>query len=86
MKSFKELFNEIYQKTLLNDYGYKGPFKGADNHISYMWGDGREILIDLPGNEWHFMLDGIVNSVGSLDDDSLLDSLRSVQNPKIEKI
>jgi hypothetical protein len=85
MKSFKDLYNEIYQKTPLNDYGYKGPFKGADNHISYIRGD-KEILIDLPGNEWHFMLDGVVNSVGPLDDSSLLDFLRGVQNPKIEKI
>jgi hypothetical protein len=87
MKTFKELYNEVYNTTLLNTYGYQGPRKGADNHISFLYagrGPNQQILLDLPGNEWHFMLDGNVDCVGPLDDNSLTNFLRGKKDSKIE--
>jgi hypothetical protein len=33
------------------------------------------ILVDLLGNEWHYMLDGVAQIVGKLDNDSLTNFL-----------
>src|ERR1035438_2096786 len=71
MKTFKEIYQEAYQCGLLRDYGYIGPKYGVDGHNSFIRDENREILIDLSGNEWHYMLCGVVRFVGNLDDRSL---------------
>jgi hypothetical protein len=57
-------------------HGYVGPVKGADEHWSYRFDEGQEILLDLPANEWHFVLDGVVIQVGRMDDMSLENFLK----------
>src|ERR1035437_770884 len=72
MKTYKEIYQEAYQKELLNYHGYNGPYRGADEHNTFVKDEHRSILIDLSGNEWHYILDGtIVQTVGKLDDRSL---------------
>jgi hypothetical protein len=75
MKTYKEIMDEAKQTKLLNSYGYKGPFKGVDGHNTFIRDNVTSILIDLGGNEWHLMTDGVVQIVGKLDNDSLKDFL-----------
>jgi len=84
MKTFREIFRESIQATLLNSYGYRGPYRGADGHNSFILDEHIEILIDLPGNEWHYVVDGVVKIVGHLNDQSLVDFLRGKITPQME--
>jgi len=84
MKTYKEFHNQAYQTSILRSHGYRGPYKGADGHISFLYGDYQELLIDLPGNEWHFMFEGVVICVGSMDDNSLKDFLNNKPSKSIE--
>jgi len=45
MKSYKEIFKQATQTILLNMHGYVGPVKGADEHWSYRFDEGQEILL-----------------------------------------
>jgi hypothetical protein len=90
MKLFKDILKESYQTFLFQRYGYQGPFKGADHHVTFkkdddMSGSHPEFLIDLPGNEWHFMLKDIVVVVGKMDNTSLKDFLEGKPNAEVEE-
>lgn len=59
--------------TMMANYGYGRPAVGAEGHITYTSKEDKsdQMLIDLPGNEWHHMVHGKVTSKGSMKDDSL---------------
>jgi hypothetical protein len=84
MKTYKEICREAYQAETLNSYGYHGPFRGVDGHNSFI-DDDKTILVDLGGNEWHYIFDEIVREVGKLDDDSLSNFLAGKPNVSEDK-
>lgn len=47
--------------------GYSGPKVGDDRHLTFTKKDDNknQVLVDIPGQEWHAMKDGIVTKVGS---------------------
>ena len=77
MKTFREIYDQAYQTALLNAHGYRGPETGADGHKTFTnrRNNDAQILLDLPGNEWHLMYCGVVQTVGKLNDNSLDDIL-----------
>jgi hypothetical protein len=77
MKTFRDIYNLVYQIELMTYYGYSGPEIGADGHKTFTNRVNPEIqiLVDLPGNEWHLMVKGVVHVVGKLNDESLRDIL-----------
>jgi hypothetical protein len=84
MKTFKQITKEAYQTGVLNAMGYFNPQKGADGHITYTKDNYKKILVDLPGNEWHLMVDGVVKVVGHMDDNSLLDYFLGKSTARVE--
>jgi hypothetical protein len=89
MKTFREIYNQAYEISILRRYGFMGPIRGADGHFSFIKNDGArgahpEVLIDLPGNELHYMLGGVVRAVGKIDNNSLTDFLKGKPSAKIE--
>ena len=75
MKTFRAIYDQAYQTALLNAHGYRGPETGADGHKTFTnrTNNDAQILLDLPGNEWHLMYCGVVQTVGKLNDNSLDD-------------
>ena len=76
MLSFSHFLTEQSRKTLdimMANYGYGRPAVGAEGHITYTnKEDGNDqMLMDLPGEEWHHMVKGKVTQKGSLKDGSL---------------
>ena len=55
---------------LLKQHGYGDPQSGADSHYTFAKGNVA-VLVDMPDNEWHHVVDGVVKEVGKVDDDSL---------------
>jgi hypothetical protein len=47
--------------------GYSGPKVGDDRHLTFTKKNDKnnQVLVDIPGKEWHAMKDGIVTKVGS---------------------
>ena len=54
-------------------HGYGDPQPGADGHITFTskTNPADQMLIDVPGGEWHHMTKGVINKVGDLTGDSL---------------
>ena len=77
MKTFRKIYDQVYQMALMNVHGYRGPETGADGHKTFtnIMNNDLQILLDLPGNEWHLMCCGVVQTVGKLNDNSLDDIL-----------
>ena len=86
MNKFKDLINSTAQMLVeenereskavderMKSHGYGNPQPGADGHITFTkeTDDNDQMLIDVPGGEWHHMTKGVINKVGQLDDDSL---------------
>lgn len=63
--------------TRLADHGYEIPQQGTGGHITYTSRNNSEeqMLIDVPGGEWHHMTKGVVNKIGKMNDGSLEDYL-----------
>lgn len=82
-KLLKEIIEEATQHTekyqkLLESEGYKKQTsKVVDGHISFIHRESDMFLIDVPGDEWHYLLRGTVTNVGSLKDHSLVNFLMS---------
>ena len=57
----------------LKKRGYGNPQPGAEGHITFtkQTDDDDQILIDVPGGEWHHMTKGVINKIGPMDNDSL---------------
>jgi hypothetical protein len=70
MKTFSAFLLENYD-AVLKQHGYENPQKGDDGHITYSKNPADQILIDVPGKEWHHMVKGVVKIVGNIKDDSL---------------
>lgn len=77
MLSFNDFIAEQTNRKELDarmaDHGYSRPAVGADGHITYTNKEDQEdqMLMDLPGKEWHHMIKGKVTEKGSMTDDSL---------------
>jgi hypothetical protein len=63
--------------------GYGKAVKGDDGHYTYtcLKDKKEQILIDVPGKEWHQMVSGKVTKVGSMNDDSLNKHLKEAFKP-----
>jgi hypothetical protein len=57
----------------MKKHGYGDPQPGADGHITFTktTNPSDQMLIDVPGGEWHHMVKGVINKVGKLSGDSL---------------
>jgi hypothetical protein len=77
MKTFRDIYDQAYQTKLLRGKNFSGPERGPDGHNTFtnIEFPDLQVLIDLPGNEWHMMDQGVVQVVGKLNDDSLHDIL-----------
>lgn len=86
--NLNSLYNEIAhvlveetKKSVIDDrmkqHGYGDPQPGADGHITFTntKDANDQMLIDIPGGEWHHMTKGVINKVGDLDNSSLEDYL-----------
>lgn len=54
--------------------GYGEPHKGDDDHYTFVRRNVRgdiKMLVDVPDNEWHHVVNGVVAKVGDLSDGSL---------------
>ena len=71
MKTFMNFLKEDHFDAVLKQHGYENPQKGDDGHITYTKNPADQMLIDVPGKEWHHMVKGVVKIVGSIKDDSL---------------
>ena len=66
MLSFNQFINEQNSRKMMDqvmaDHGYGRPAVGADGHITYTNKEDKadQMLIDLPGGEWHQMIKGKV--------------------------
>jgi hypothetical protein len=80
MKRFIQ-FNEDFDtlSVRLASHGYRDHVQGTGGHVTFTR-DGRpedQMLIDVPGKEWHHMVSGVVNKIGSTHDLSLEQYLKS---------
>jgi hypothetical protein len=77
MLSYNEYITEQTSRkvldTMMANHGYGRPAVGADGHITYTNKEDSndQMLIDVPGGEWHSMTKGKVSQKGSLKDGSL---------------
>lgn len=57
----------------MKKHGYGSPQPGAEGHITFtnVKNELDQILIDVPGGEWHHMTKGVINKIGGLKDESL---------------
>jgi hypothetical protein len=74
MKTFQKFLRESLDpkvSNVLKQFGYGHPQPGDDGHTTFTKGSGDQMLIDVPGNEWHHMINGVIKKVGNLSDGSL---------------
>lgn len=57
----------------MKEYGYGNPEPGAHGHTTFTNENdpSDQMLVDVPGGEWHHMVKGVVNVIGHMDDGSL---------------
>ena len=57
----------------MKKHGYGNPQPGAGGHVTFTRQShpNDQMLVDVPGNEWHHMIKGVINQIGDLKDDSL---------------
>lgn len=57
----------------MKKHGYGNPQPGVEGHITFTktTNVSDQILLDIPGGEWHHMTKGVINKIGQMDDDSL---------------
>ena len=87
MKTFREIKEEV-NLAFLRSQNFSGPERGADGHQTFTNNESPEvqILLDLPANEWHLMLCGVVEKVGKISDNSLQTLLNKVnESDDLEK-
>lgn len=65
----------------MQKHGYGSPQPGDDGHITFTnkKDEFNQILIDVPGGEWHHMTKGVIIKVGELKDDSLEQYLNGIK-------
>jgi hypothetical protein len=62
--TLREIISES-KNVDLSAYGFKRQTTPVvHGHVSWIDGGQNVILIDIPGNEWHYMEDGVVVKVG----------------------
>jgi hypothetical protein len=63
----------------MKKFGYSGPQQGTHGHTTFTKENdpADQMLVDVPGGEWHHMTKGVVNHIGKMDDDSLEQYLES---------
>ena len=59
--------------TRMKKHGYGNPQPGVEGHITFTktTNSSDQMLLDIPGGEWHHMTKGVINKIGQMDDDSL---------------
>lgn len=59
--------------AIMASHGYGAPQRGAKGHITFTKekNPDDQMLVDVPGGEWHHMTKGVINKIGHLNDGSL---------------
>jgi hypothetical protein len=67
--------------AILKNHGYSSPQPGDDGHTTFTnkKDEFNQILIDVPGGEWHHMTKGVITKVGELKGDSLEQYLNEIK-------
>jgi len=73
---FENTDTKVESPTLddrMKAHGYGNPQKGVDGHVTFTSRSNanNQMLVDVPGDEWHHMVKGVINKVGKLEGPSL---------------
>jgi ribosomal protein S21 len=70
-KNFKKTVKEEGLTKQMRQKGYNGPRVGDDRHLTFTKKGNKndQVLVDLPGKEWHAMKDGVVKKVGKIKEE-----------------